>query len=256
MESAAASGWIDLTIQMLVDVATGNPRPDAAGTFGRGHELKLHPKARCLRLDPRTARSRLWDAEYRRGRANLSRAQSCRALREFQSGRQSACLGVAGLEHYFVGHQFGARDSDASGTNARDQQSEFFSGRKYAGVGFGRQQHTALGPGHGSTDAGPARGLALDCVSSVSFSPDGKTLVSGSRDSTVSMWDVDSDRPRRILDGHRSSISDVRFSPDGKSLASSSFDHTVRLWDLASGQTLKVFEGGSGVPEPQYSVSF
>ena len=80
-------------------------------------------------------------------------------------------------------------------------------------------------------------------VSSVSFSPDGQTLASGSEDKTVRLWDVATGRELRQLTGHTSYVSSVSFSPDGQTLASGSRDNTVRLWDLTTGQFLRQLQG-------------
>jgi len=75
-----------------------------------------------------------------------------------------------------------------------------------------------------------------DSVYSVAFSPDGKLIASGSKDSTVRLWDAATGAPRgEPLEGHSDSVYSVAFSPDGKLVASGSGDKTVRLWDAATG---------------------
>ena len=80
----------------------------------------------------------------------------------------------------------------------------------------------------------PLTGHTL-AVTSVAFSPDGKTLATGSDDSTVRLWDVAARRALGTpLTGHTNSVRSVAFSPDGRTLATGSYDNTVRLWDVAT----------------------
>jgi WD40 repeat protein len=69
-------------------------------------------------------------------------------------------------------------------------------------------------------------------VYSVAFSPDGNTIVSGSWDKTLQLWDVHTGKPKGDpLRGHKKGVYSIAFSPDSTTIASGSFDRTVRLWD-------------------------
>ena len=77
-------------------------------------------------------------------------------------------------------------------------------------------------------------------VTSVAFSPNGgQRIVSGSRDKTVKLWDIQEARSvgefsdlREILTlrRHLDEVTDVEFSPEGDSILSSSLDGTAVLW--------------------------
>jgi WD40 repeat protein len=70
----------------------------------------------------------------------------------------------------------------------------------------------------------------------IAFSPDGKTIASGTDDGTIQFWDVATGVRRTSFAAHGDAdgVSSVAFSPGGQTLASASWDHTVRLWDVAS----------------------
>jgi WD40 repeat protein len=97
-------------------------------------------------------------------------------------------------------------------------------------------------------------------INSVCFSPDGKTLASGSennlndsKEKTIRLWDVETGEEKTSFSAYEGSVSSVTFSPDGKTLASGCHDNTIRLWDVETGKEKSVLKGFEGIV---YSVNF
>lgn len=80
-------------------------------------------------------------------------------------------------------------------------------------------------------------------VKSVSFSPDGKRIVSGSWDNTLKIWDASTGQEIQILKGHTCGVNSVAFSPDGKKVVSGSEDMTLKIWDAITGKEIQTLKG-------------
>ena len=90
-------------------------------------------------------------------------------------------------------------------------------------------------------------------VSALAFSPNGRFIVSGSKDDTIRVWEVASARCVMTLAGHEKSVLSVAVSADGHHILSGSEDRTLKLWDTKTGQCVKTF---SGHKTPVRSVCF
>jgi WD40 repeat protein/tetratricopeptide (TPR) repeat protein len=77
-------------------------------------------------------------------------------------------------------------------------------------------------------------------VNSAVFSPDGRHVVTGSRDTTARVWDVATGQPVSLSLKHADRVNSVAFSPDGRRVLTGSRDGTVRVWDVATGQPVSL----------------
>ncbi|EHK19202.1 uncharacterized protein TRIVIDRAFT_193671 [Trichoderma virens Gv29-8] len=84
-----------------------------------------------------------------------------------------------------------------------------------------------------------------DKIISVAFSPDSRYLTSGSRDSTIKIWDTITGKMQQTLNGHIRQVNSVAFSPDGRYLTSGSWDNTIKIWDITTGKVQQTLKGHS-----------
>lgn len=76
-------------------------------------------------------------------------------------------------------------------------------------------------------------------------------LISGSRDKTLLIWDINSEvnereeigKPRKMLRGHSHFIQELALSNDSNHCVTASWDGLVRMWDLNEGRSTKIFKG-------------
>ncbi len=86
-----------------------------------------------------------------------------------------------------------------------------------------------------------------DKILSITFSPNGQILASGSKDGTIKLWkNSKSWQIFKTLENNNVAVKSVTFSPDGKLLASASLDGEVKLWKTSDGTLLKYFSAHKG----------
>jgi WD40 repeat protein len=79
-------------------------------------------------------------------------------------------------------------------------------------------------------------------ITSVAYSPDGKTILTGRDDGTVRLWDAQTSKVRYTLAKHRAGPVSVAYSPDNKTMLTGGVDKTIVLWDLETGAELFTFK--------------
>lgn len=73
-------------------------------------------------------------------------------------------------------------------------------------------------------------------VEGLAFAPDGKTFMTGSRDSLLRIWDTATGQPVLDLQGENTIVTDAAYSPDGKMLFTGGFKGDLVLWNPATGE--------------------
>ena len=99
-------------------------------------------------------------------------------------------------------------------------------------------------------------------VNCVTFSSDGRSLVSGADDNTVKLWDMQTGGVVRAFLGHTSLVWSVSISTDYTRIVSGSSDETICLWDIQTGKCLctikqqdDVMHVGFSPIDPQHIIS-
>ena len=79
-------------------------------------------------------------------------------------------------------------------------------------------------------------------IEALSFSADGKSLLSASDDHTIRLWNLKTKKQTRIWEGHRWEVNSICFLPDGERFVSTSNDGDVRIWDISMAHSSYTFD--------------
>jgi WD40 repeat protein len=100
-------------------------------------------------------------------------------------------------------------------------------------------------------------------VRSLTFLLEGASIVSGSDDNTLKLWDVQTGGVVRTFCGHTGLVWSVSISPSHTTIASGSEDKTIRLWDIQTGECHGILKLQGSVrcaifspTDPQHLVSW
>ena len=92
-----------------------------------------------------------------------------------------------------------------------------------------------------------------NAVLAVAFLADGKTVLSGSADRLVKLWDAATGKETTSLDEHRGAVRGIAVSPNGKTVATAGSDRRVVVWNVADWTVTGSLRGHTG---PVRAVAF
>ena len=80
-------------------------------------------------------------------------------------------------------------------------------------------------------------------IVSLNFNTTGTTIITGSFDHTVKVWDMRTGRCVNTLAGHHGEISSTQFNYEGTICISGSIDRQCKIWDVATGKCVETLRG-------------
>ena len=246
------SGNGDNTIKIW-DLTTGKEKVTLKGHSNRVTSVSYSPNGRCLASGSDDKTVKIWDLATRKEKVTLkgyldeatcvSYSPDGRYLAsgsddktikiwDLTTGKEKVTLKghsneVTSVSYSPNGRYLASGDSLHSYRNSQGDNNTI----KIWDLAIGKEKATFKGHSKG--------------ISSVSYSPDGHYLASGSWDHTIKIWNLATGKEKATLKGHSERVTSVSYSPDGHYLASGSWDHTIKIWNLATGKEKATLKGHS-----------
>lgn len=86
-------------------------------------------------------------------------------------------------------------------------------------------------------------GKTMAEITSIAFSSQSRTLIAGSGDGTIKLWDFTNGQLLHTLTGHTDRVASLAMSPNGQILASGSADSDILIWRLWQLGTAELHQG-------------
>ena len=181
------------------DLGMGQERASLKGHAGRVHAVVLSGDGKTLVSASGDNTVKIWDVASGQERATLKGHTGPVTSVALSGDGKTLVSGSADHSDQGLGRGHGAGTRHPQGPYSRGHFRGVERRRQDARLGESGQNGQGLGRGHGAGTRHPQGPYGR--VTSVALSGDGKTLVSGSRDSTVKVWDVGTGQERATLKG-------------------------------------------------------